>query len=70
MLDLCPHCNETQLMVNGMNPNSGIVSYVCWNPRCSMYKQAFTATGEATTTLITDQPPDRAAETPTGTTTA
>jgi hypothetical protein len=24
-----------------------------------MHKQAFTATGESTTTLITDQPPER-----------
>jgi hypothetical protein len=45
-------------MVNGVN-SEGFISYVCWNPGCPMYKQAFTATGEATTTLITDELPAR-----------
>jgi hypothetical protein len=53
----CPHCNNTELMVNGVS--NGLISYVCWNPPCPMHKQAFTATGESTTTLITDQPPER-----------
>ena len=48
-----------------MNPDTGQISYVCWNPKCSMYKQAFTATGESTATLITDEPPVRIDEIPT-----
>ena len=58
---ICPTCQTTELMVNGMNPESGIITYVCWNPRCPAYKQAFTATGEATTTLITEEVPKEVA---------
>ena len=53
---ICPVCSNTELMVNGVNPD-GLITYVCWNPACPHYKQAFTATGEATTTLITEETP-------------
>jgi hypothetical protein len=54
---ICPTCGNTELMVNGVS--NGLISYVCWNPNCPNKKQAFTATGEATTTLITERPPER-----------
>jgi hypothetical protein len=52
---LCPYCNDKELMVNGMNPETGAITYVCWNPKCEMYKRAFYATGGEADRLIKDQ---------------
>lgn len=54
MMDLCPHCNDSALLVNGVDPQ-GRISYVCRNPRCPMYLQAFYATGTEAETLVKER---------------
>ena len=58
MLDMCPYCNKTAILVDGVN-KAGKISYVCRNPDCRMYKQAFYATGEEAPTTITEEDPVR-----------